>query len=91
MDDSELMNEVLELTLASQRGEDFMGKLYTVSVDGGLPRNAGPDTQYVRVSSFVMPITCWVPARNRDPCRRPGTTAAASCSRTTRRWLCSGT
>ena len=29
-------------------------------------RNAGPDTQYVRVSSFVMPITCWVPARNRE-------------------------
>src|SRR5262249_11004197 len=28
---------------ASQRGEDFMGKLYTVSLDGGLPRNAGPD------------------------------------------------
>ena len=29
-------------------------------------RNAGPDTQYVRVSSFVMPIACWVPARNRE-------------------------
>jgi phthalate 4,5-dioxygenase oxygenase subunit len=29
-------------------------------------RNAGPATQYVRVSSFVMPITCWVPARNRE-------------------------
>ncbi len=29
-------------------------------------RNAGLDTQYVRVSSFVMPIACWVPARNRE-------------------------
>jgi phthalate 4,5-dioxygenase oxygenase subunit len=29
-------------------------------------RNAGTDTQYVRVSSFVMPIACWVPARNRE-------------------------
>ena len=29
-------------------------------------RKAGPDTQYVRVSSFVMPIYCWVPARNRE-------------------------
>jgi len=29
-------------------------------------RNAGPDTQYVRVSSFVMPVACWVPARNRE-------------------------
>jgi len=28
---------------ASQRGEGFMGKLYTVPVDGGLPRDAGPD------------------------------------------------
>ena len=29
-------------------------------------RKAGPDNQYVRVSSFVMPISCWVPARNRE-------------------------
>ena len=29
-------------------------------------RKAGPDTQYVRVSSFVMPVACWVPARNRE-------------------------
>ncbi len=29
-------------------------------------RKAGPETQYVRVSSFVMPISCWVPARNRE-------------------------
>lgn len=29
-------------------------------------RNAGADTQYVRVSSFVMPVSCWVPARNRE-------------------------
>ncbi|MGH7888740.1 MAG: Rieske 2Fe-2S domain-containing protein [Candidatus Binatia bacterium] len=29
-------------------------------------RKAGPDTQYVRVSSFVMPVSCWVPARNRE-------------------------
>ena len=29
-------------------------------------RNAGPDSQYVRVSSFVMPVACWVPARNRE-------------------------
>src|SRR2546430_8571163 len=28
---------------SSQRGEDFMLKLYTVSIDGGLPRSAGPD------------------------------------------------
>jgi tricorn protease len=28
---------------SSQRGEDFMGKLYTISVDGGLPKNAGSD------------------------------------------------
>ena len=28
---------------SSQRGEDFMARLYTVSVDGGLPRGAGPD------------------------------------------------
>ena len=28
---------------ASSRGDDFMGKLYTVSVDGGLERNAGSD------------------------------------------------
>ena len=28
---------------ASQRGEDFMGKLYVVSSEGGLPRDAGPD------------------------------------------------
>ena len=29
-------------------------------------RKAGPDNQYVRVSSFVMPVSCWVPARNRE-------------------------
>ena len=29
-------------------------------------RIAGHDSEYVRVSSFVMPITCWVPARNRE-------------------------
>src|SRR5205823_3535231 len=28
---------------ASNRGEEFMGKLYTVSIDGGMPRDAGPD------------------------------------------------
>ena len=28
---------------ASQRGEDFMGVLYVVSVDGGMPWRAGPD------------------------------------------------
>src|SRR5262249_42299327 len=28
---------------ASQRGEDFMAKLYTVSIDGGMAQNAGPD------------------------------------------------
>jgi tricorn protease len=27
----------------SQRGEDFMGKLYTVAIDGGMERSAGPD------------------------------------------------
>jgi tricorn protease len=27
----------------AQRGEDFMSKLYVVSVDGGMPRDAGPD------------------------------------------------
>lgn len=31
------------ILFASQRGEDFMSKLYTVSVDGGLPRGAGTD------------------------------------------------
>jgi tricorn protease len=28
---------------ASSRGDDFMPKLYTVSIDGGVERNAGPD------------------------------------------------
>ncbi|HZM89189.1 MAG TPA: S41 family peptidase [Blastocatellia bacterium] len=28
---------------ASSRGDDFMGKLYTVSIDGGMERNAGAD------------------------------------------------
>jgi tricorn protease len=28
---------------SSQRGEDFMPRLYTVSIDGGLEHNAGPD------------------------------------------------
>ena len=32
-----------DVFFASQRGEDFMGKLYVVSIDGGLPRDAGPD------------------------------------------------
>ena len=27
----------------TSRGEDFMGRIYTVSVDGGLPRNTGSD------------------------------------------------
>ncbi|HKG23792.1 MAG TPA: PDZ domain-containing protein, partial [Blastocatellia bacterium] len=27
----------------TNRGEDFMGRIYTVSVDGGLPRSAGSD------------------------------------------------
>jgi tricorn protease len=27
----------------TNRGEDFMGRIYTVSVDGGLPRSAGAD------------------------------------------------
>ena len=31
------------ILFASQRGEDFMGKLYVVPVAGGLPRDAGPD------------------------------------------------
>ncbi len=29
-------------------------------------RKAGPDQTYVRVSSFTAPISCWVPARNRE-------------------------
>ncbi|NIO08580.1 MAG: Rieske 2Fe-2S domain-containing protein [Deltaproteobacteria bacterium] len=29
-------------------------------------RKAGPDQTYVRVSSFTTPISCWVPARNRE-------------------------
>lgn len=28
---------------AANRGEDFMGRIYTVSVDGGMPRNTGSD------------------------------------------------
>ena len=28
---------------ASQRGEGFMGKLYVAPIDGGIPRDAGPD------------------------------------------------
>src|ERR1044071_1421923 len=28
---------------SSQRGEDFAGKIYTVSIDGGMPRNSGAD------------------------------------------------
>lgn len=31
------------ILFASQRGEGFMGKLYVVPLDGGLPRDAGPD------------------------------------------------
>jgi tricorn protease len=31
---------------ASQRGEDFMTRLYTVSVEGGMPKNAGADMGY---------------------------------------------
>src|SRR2546428_5208894 len=27
----------------SQRAEDFMAKFYTISIDGGMERNAGPD------------------------------------------------
>lgn len=29
-------------------------------------RKVPPDTQYVRVSSFVIPISCWILARNRE-------------------------
>jgi hypothetical protein len=29
-------------------------------------RNAGPGQTYVRVSSFVFPIACWVPALNKE-------------------------
>jgi len=29
-------------------------------------RKAGADNQYVRVSCFVRPVSCWVPARNRE-------------------------
>lgn len=29
-------------------------------------RQAGPDQTYVRVSSFVMPVSCWVPALNKE-------------------------
>ena len=29
-------------------------------------RKAGPDQTYVRVSSFVMPVACWVPALNKE-------------------------
>ncbi|MDP8982186.1 MAG: S41 family peptidase [Acidobacteriota bacterium] len=32
-----------EILFSSQRGEDFMAKLYVVSIDGGLERSAGPD------------------------------------------------
>ncbi len=31
------------ILFASQRGEDFMSKLYVVSLDGGQPHHAGPD------------------------------------------------
>ncbi|MGH9348668.1 MAG: S41 family peptidase [Vicinamibacterales bacterium] len=31
------------ILFASNRGEDFAGKLYTVGLDGGMPVNAGPD------------------------------------------------
>jgi nitrite reductase/ring-hydroxylating ferredoxin subunit len=29
-------------------------------------RDVGNDEIYVRISSFVMPVSCWVPARNRE-------------------------
>ena len=29
-------------------------------------RKAGLDNTYIRVSSFTVPIACWVPARNRE-------------------------
>lgn len=29
-------------------------------------RHAGPGATYLRVSSFVMPTSCWVPARNKE-------------------------
>ncbi len=44
--DDELLNWTPDSTgvlFASQRGEDFMSKLYVTSLDGGMPRNAGPD------------------------------------------------
>ena len=31
------------ILFSSQRGEDFMGQLYVVGVDGGMPWHAGPD------------------------------------------------
>src|SRR2546421_11912745 len=31
------------ILFTSNRGEDFMGKLYTVNIDGGMERSAGPD------------------------------------------------
>ena len=32
-----------QVLFSSNRGDDFMGKLYTVSIDGGMERNAGSD------------------------------------------------
>jgi len=29
-------------------------------------RKAGPDQTNIRISSFVMPVSCWVPARNKE-------------------------
>jgi phthalate 4,5-dioxygenase oxygenase subunit len=49
---------------------DSAPKYETEETDFGVrliaTRQAGLETQYVRVSSFVMPISCWVPARNRE-------------------------
>ena len=32
-----------QVLFSSNRGDDFMGKLYTISIDGGMERNAGSD------------------------------------------------
>ena len=49
---------------------DHMPRYETEDTDFGVrliaSRDGGEDQTYVRVSSFVMPVSCWVPARHKE-------------------------
>jgi tricorn protease len=54
---------------SSQRGEDFMARLYLISIDGSMERNAGPD---MGLAGSYSPDGKWIAYSKPDATRNTG-------------------